>query len=289
MQFIIKEDLTPEKFHHPTQILKPSDLYTNLLIAAGYDEHFPPVADCLRQLYKLPEGEWVVVSPVFWEATHNDALVRLHGEELQLEAGVANFWFNSFKAFFAKEGLALYQVMPCMWLMEISNKPAIHAKPVCQIANQSLMPLLTELDEKMYWQRFLTECQMFCHSNAQNQPETVLPINGVWVWGQGELNPSTNLPIYHQTKPLQELAKLISLNTHPLKSFVDLPMESIILLEGIEKHQINSILKQYCRLPSSWRWNNITWHYQPKPWWKRLLNLRKTHADKKKKNRGLSN
>ena len=34
----------------------------------------PPLADLLRRYHNL-DGDWLVLSPVHWQATHNDAMI----------------------------------------------------------------------------------------------------------------------------------------------------------------------------------------------------------------------
>ena len=54
----------------------------------------------------------------------------------------------------------------------------LNAKPVHHLLNKSLMPELAQLDKTMYWQKFITESQMFFASN----PNQSL-VNGLWIWG----------------------------------------------------------------------------------------------------------
>lgn len=140
----------------PTQ----GDALSNVLVAMGYDPSHSPVAYLLKHYHNLA-GDWAVVSPIHWEASHNDAMVSAYGAQLGLSEADSKLWYQSYADYLAEEGMSLHYHRADMWLLRIDGKPYLNAKPVHQLLNHSLMPELSALDITMYWQKFITESQMF--------------------------------------------------------------------------------------------------------------------------------
>lgn len=75
----------------------------NFLLNLGYNPENPPVADLLKKYHRL-EGKWLVLTPVHWEATHNDAMVVALGKNLQLEQHESKLWFDLFSSVSGRRG-----------------------------------------------------------------------------------------------------------------------------------------------------------------------------------------
>lgn len=234
----------------------------NLLVRLNYDSLNPPLADLLRLSHHL-EGDWFVVNPIHWEASHNDVLIVAAGSELNLEEAEARYWFDLLSAFLVSEGMTLYYHDKDTWLLCNPGKPVINAKPVYQITNHSLMPELAQLDATMYWQKLFTECQMFFAS----QPNTSL-INGVWVWGGAQLEDKQSVPICADNHFLS-LARVCSKDVTPYSSAIDLKQFQIILLNDFTnlspQHQ-----EEITKMSARWYWNNLAYNQSSPNWFTRI-------------------
>ncbi len=195
-----------------TAIPTQGNFYHNILSCLGYPNDSPPVADLLRRYHHL-EGEWVIASPIHWQATHNDAMIIASGSQLELSEQESKRWFEAFKEFIASENMHLHYHDAYTWLFQYEDKPQITAKPVHVLQHQSMMPELEMLDKTLFWQRFITESQMFFSGNALNKARIGLyPINGVWLWGGGALGDKIQTQLICHDPDLIELANVLSTN-----------------------------------------------------------------------------
>lgn len=134
-------------------------------------------ADELVQAHQL-NGAFAIVSPVHWEAGHNDAVITAIEEDLAVSESELQDKFVLLRDYVRTDGMDLIWHSSYLWLLRMDGKPAFKAKPVYQLIHRSLMPELKALDEGMFWQKFLTECQMLIASKPNNTL-----VNGVWIWG----------------------------------------------------------------------------------------------------------
>lgn len=149
--------------------------YPNRLRAAGYPSDALPVADFLRKEHQL-EGNWQVMSPIRWEATHNDVYLRAEGEGLLLEESALRDVFERLKRLSVPGSCDFYWHDAHTWLVRAAGFPTVQGAPPRALLNQSLLPGLKAMGEDMQWQRLLTEIQMLLAESD---------VNGVWVWGGG--------------------------------------------------------------------------------------------------------
>lgn len=223
----------------------------NCLVALGHDVIQLPVAEVLRK-HKGLEGQWVVLSPVFWKATHNDALILAAGKELGIEKKALQSYFESYSSFLAESGMTLQYYDEDHWLLSVKDKPSLHAKPVYQLINQSLMPELSTLDQSLYWQKFLTETQMYF---ATQSFYSVL--NGVWLWGD-ELNLKDSKKAICADAQWHSLAEVMSPNVTLYNPEVRLKEFQIVLINDFDSlsdaHKI-----ELDNQTVNWFWNNLAY------------------------------
>ena len=255
-------------------LLYHSDSYLNLLACFGYaDNHFP-LGDWLAQYHQL-QGQWLIVSPVYWQATHNDALIMASGAALQCSEQEANLWFLAFSDFVAAEGRILYQHDAYTWLLSSDGTPPLTAKPVYDLHHRSLMLELQQLDPTLFWSRFITESQMFLSNHVLNKKRAAtFPINGIWVWGGGALSKPVSTPVIGMTSTSCVLAQRLSTNVSQYDPNVPWSNNSVLwcdrwvstLLPMLE----NALRKRRVR----WYWNNQAYLKKPKSvlmrWWENI-------------------
>src|SRR3990167_8472896 len=174
-----------------TTLNTQGDFWLNVLVQLGQDPMYTPLADFVRLYHHLDEGQWLLTSPIHWQVTHHDAMMTAFGDELHLDESVAHVWFAEISQFLAQDGLTLIDHSPYYWLLNAVGKAPLTSPNLPVIKHQSLMPILAELDSTMYWQRLLTELQMYLATHPLNTArDRVIPINGVWFWGGGHLRHS---------------------------------------------------------------------------------------------------
>ena len=274
---------SPEVFEPINQV---RGFYSQLLSSLGYPDDKLPVADLLRQYHNL-SGKWVVVSPVHWQATHNDALILACDHLLELNDKEGMSLFKSFTDFVAEDQMETYFCHPTLWLLRIDNMPEISTKPVRMLLNQSMMPTLEKLGEHRVWAQFLTETQMLLSGHFVNTKRVELPINGVWVWGQGGLQEKTNRAVRVNSERLFTLANILSKNVKCYDSFQKLTKKTLLLIDEFDErlnstdsslahnnHQGNNTVtqleQQFKQKSSNWYWNNMAYRTKPKSRWFRL-------------------
>lgn len=241
----------------------------NFLKCLGYDPQNPPFADLLRRSHYL-EGDWLILSPISWSATHNDAMIVAANQDLCLGEEIAGHWFQLYAKYLAEDNIQLFYHNAEIWLLKTTDTPPLNAKPVHHLLNHSLMPELAQLDPSMYWQKFFTEAQMFFAAHSDKPA-----INGVWLWGSAPLVNKKSIAICAD-EFLFPIAQICSENVTLYHPSVSLPHYSILLISDInvlsKPHQEELKTK-----PASWYWNNAAYLMNKFSWLTRLWRTL-THA-----------
>lgn len=248
------------------------DFWLNTLAQLGQDPCYTPYADLLRVHHQLKAGEWLIASPVHWQVTHNDAMITACGEELHLTTAIAQIWFAEISQFLAQDELTLVYHSPYCWLLDVTGKAPLKSPNLPLIKNQSLMPILAELDETMYWQRLFTELQMFLSTHPLNiTRDKTTPINGLWFWGGGQLVTQSEQAM----RPIMTDDLIIS-NAFTSGFAPDFENQSIdkktlFAFDKPEPNLLESLEKITRQRTVSWYWNNLAYQLKPRPWYKRLF------------------
>jgi len=98
-------------------------------------------------------GTWAIVSPIHWDATHNDVIITKQVE-------TSREIFNAFQSFVAEEGIQLYYHNASTWLIQC-QQPFPKTRPLSKVLQRSMQPELNVLAKHPHWMRFFTEAQMF--------------------------------------------------------------------------------------------------------------------------------
>jgi len=129
------------------------------------------------------KDHWLVATPVHWIATHNDAMITACNSSLKLSEEDSRRFFTAIAADAACSGVVMRYHDPYSWFIRAPGHPPINAKSAESLLHQSLMPTLQLLDTTFFWQRYLTECQMFLSTHSLNKERILVPtINGIWIW-----------------------------------------------------------------------------------------------------------
>ncbi len=240
------------------------DAYSNILACLGYSAEHLPIAEWLKRYYQL-QGKWLIVSPIYWEATHNDAVIISGGEHLHLPESEAKAWFTLFSEHFNHLN-PIYHTAS-IWLIQVDDLPLIQAKPLYAMLHQSMLNSILKLDSTLFWQQIITESQMLF--NQTQRFENTIPVNGVWIWCDGQLQANlhekqivcdpafTNLAncLFNSVKQLAFTSKeLRKSHLFWIKTLEDLSY----LQAQLKKHNVN------------WYWNNGAYMTKPKHWFTRI-------------------
>ena len=142
-----------------------------------------PVLKALKKNAHLPKdfpGAWLNVSPVHWEATHNNAMMVAAGVGLELSDIASKKLYDAFAAFLAEDNMQLHYCNANTWLLLCEHQEPPKTEGLDKALQCSMHALLATLKSTPFWLHFLTESQMFL--SGQPQEGATYPINGVWVW-----------------------------------------------------------------------------------------------------------
>ncbi|MDR3442322.1 MAG: hypothetical protein P4L65_04835 [Legionella sp.] len=234
----------------------------NLLSCLNYDVANPPLADLLRQSHQL-EGDWLILSPIHWQASHNDAVIVAAGNELQVQESDARLCFDSLVDYLAIDGMTLHYHDAETWLLCDKKNHPLNAKPVYQLLNKSLMPELSQLGSSLFWQKLVTESQMLFASRASQSV-----INGVWPWGAASLSDKKTVKICAD-EFFFPIAELCSMQVILYSPSVRLKEQQILLVSDLS---VLSALHQeeLKKIEVHWYWNNIAYTSGSNNWFTRL-------------------
>ncbi len=265
MDIIINAECASLPSQKTTSLVSQGSVLLNLLSCFGYESTNPPLAALLAQYYQL-EGDWLILNPVQWQATHNNAAIVAYGKELEISESELKTLFQNFSEFLKSIGLVLYYHDQYTWLLSTSHHAFLKTKPVQQMLGKPLSPELASMDETMYWQKFLTESQMFFSSY---HPHSV--VNGIWLWGNGVLSKKNKKIVADEH--LLKFAQLCCISASLYESTSSLKECDLLLLSDIsvlnKTHQEQLKQREIC-----WYWNNNAYTHSPVSWftqWWRAL------------------
>ncbi|MFA5960266.1 MAG: hypothetical protein WC785_07095 [Tatlockia sp.] len=221
-----------------------------------------PLADLLRRTHHLT-GQWVIASPIYWEATHNDATIVATPPELPLTDEESMLWFAAVSELLHEDGFNPVYHNSGMWLFDVSNKPPLNSKAIRSLLNQSLMPHLATLDTTLYWQRLFTELQMFFSEHPLNKNREI-PVNGLWFWGEGALQPPPQKSI---VTDMQLLIEAFSIN--PIQDNTVFTKDSLVIIQDATHLEKIHLVKKLKKQTVNWYWNNTAYTTKSTHWWSR--------------------
>ncbi len=229
----------------------PSNDYHHVLTSLGYPADAPPVADWLRRYHGL-DGTWYVVSPIHWQATHNDAMIVACDQALDWSDEESRAFFAIWAECLQSEAIQLHYHDAYTWLIQPSEPKPIHALAVHALLQQPMMAHLKALDATLFWQRLLTENQMLFSAHALNHArKDRYPVNGVWIWGAGHLSTPVSRPIVCGDEASCALASVLSTQIQRYAPQQAYSKQAIFL--SVKEEPLNSKRAQNHWLVRLWR------------------------------------
>jgi hypothetical protein len=169
--------------------------------------HSKGIAKFIAAQHGLPEGNWHLVRPIYWQATHNDVFITADCETGFTDKHLQHY-FEVFQGFLERDEVLVHRLKNNLWLFDAQELPSIHSVSLTDVMHQSLYTIVKQMP--IEWQTWFTEIQMLFHGLPTSGP---YPVNGVWVWGGGE--PPKSMPLkclgdfkfteHHQIANPQEL------------------------------------------------------------------------------------
>lgn len=227
-----------------------------LLKAFDYTDDALPVAELLARYHGL-SGVWTVLSPIHWEATHNDALMMSGGD-------APRDLFDAFQSFLAEENMQLYYHDATTWLLQCDAHSLPHTKPLHAVLQQSMRPILKSLETEPFWLRFLTEAQMFLSGHQHT-------INGVWFWGESPCHAPDNKPlVIYGDDAWRAALQLISTDVSMYQPDMKCSKQSVCFMPVYDSGAVQSLAAELAQQHVCWSWNDIDNITKPKRFWTRF-------------------
>jgi hypothetical protein len=250
-------------------LVSQGNFYLNALTCLGCNPSNPPLADFLRLANHL-EGNWLVASPIHWEATHNDAMIVATDEALKLNFEESALWFSEVAAFFKDHNMESFYIDPTIWLIKINHKPPISSQSPRSMLHKSIMPVLNTLDKTLYWQRLLTELQMYLSNHPLNLKRGISPvINGLWFWGEGAFNVLSRKITWSDDELFLSLPEAL-LAVKRLSESARFAKNHLVLLKCPDRFDLSHLKKYNKKNSIEWYWNNLAYLQQADNWWSKL-------------------
>lgn len=244
---------------------RQGNYYHNILCSLGYEPEHLPLANLLK-LYHHLAGQWLIASPVHWEASHNDAMLIAAGDELGLSDSESRLWFAEVADFLKADGFTPVYHDAHTWLFKIDDKPAINSQSLETILNKSLMPIFNSLDGSLFWQRLITELQMYLSAHSLNSKRQDLAINGLWFWGEGDFKLDGLRSIVSDDEILLKHSASLS----PLTPATRFSKDVLLIINDPKQIELCELKQQFKKNTVNWFWSNCSYTCKPAHWWSRI-------------------
>ena len=138
-------------------------------------------------------GLWLRADPVYLHPDMSQLLL-MAGEQLEISAPEAVAYIAELNAEFAARGWCFQAPHPGRWYLHMPDMPAdmsaVDFASLHEVNGGNVLPFMPTGKTGAKWRALLNEIQVLLHSCAVNEHREqrgLPPINGVWLWGMGEL------------------------------------------------------------------------------------------------------
>lgn len=114
------------------------------------------------------------------------------------------------------------------WFIRTETDPCVRTHSINDVIGKNIEPYLMSGERRQYWQSIMNEIQMLLHNHKVNEKRTregLLPVNSVWLWGEGRLTDFRNRndaglwqQVYTSNNMCTGLAKITGLPVHSVPS-----------------------------------------------------------------------
>jgi hypothetical protein len=237
-----------------------------LLKIWGYAEQQTPVGDFLRVYHGL-SGRWCVASPMRWEATHNDVVMRKVGVLLSISEEESRQLFLAFANFLKEDGIHMHYHDATTWLIEQKPVALPTVVPAYELLDKSMSAALRTLMPEASWLRLVTESQMFFSAQKQE-------MNGLWFWGGGAcMAPQKRPLIICADERWHQAASCLSSCVQVFDEHTSCVKNSVYFIPDLTQVDLTALEYKLRRYWVRWHWNNMTYMTRPHTLLAKLLHL----------------
>ncbi len=136
-----------------------------------------------------PQGVWLRADPVHVSADR-DGLVLIDSARFNLSQHDALALAAEVNRVLSSKNLTLEVPVPYRWYIQLPESQHLQTTPIDAVVGKDILPYMPTGDDRVAWIQMLNEIQMLLHEtnvNLQRQDKKQLPINSVWIWGQGSV------------------------------------------------------------------------------------------------------
>jgi len=233
----------PKTFAHPFYC--EQSWHMNLMHATNRSQG---IARLLAREIGLPEGQWHIATPIHWEASHNDVMIVAEGPQAFTQAAL-----HVFQQFLEADGIEVYPYSSHLWLFQTTQMSPLDSACLYQVMNCSFKNFLVDLPTD--WRTWFTEIQMLFYRELKPSHS---PINGVWVWGTGDL---------HLPQEIWAMGDFPGIEAKPWTLKTPLLAEGVLLVGASHATQIESF---FSKQDVQWWWRDQFYQILKPSLWQKL-------------------
>lgn len=178
------------------------------------------------QTEEKPEGVWLCVAPVHLFADQSRVYLNAI-DEPSLSEDEAQQLLTELNELYKEEDWEFVQHTLTRWYLHIPGQPNIRTTPLYAVNGKPIHDKLPQGPDALEWHRVLNEMQMLFHASPVNQAREARGervVNGVWLWGMGELPEASNKKQWQSVWTNLPMAKgLALLNGNTIRNVPEIP------------------------------------------------------------------
>ena len=135
------------------------------------------------------EGIWMRADPVHLRA-EREAVVLLDDSAFKLDKHEALILAADLQQVFTAREIKLEVPTNNRWYIKLKDLPEIKTTPIHEVVGNDIHQNLSIGKNNVLWDQLANEAQMSLHQcplNTEREQRGELPVNGIWLWGAGEL------------------------------------------------------------------------------------------------------
>ncbi len=164
--------------------------YAQLAVLSGWPQPLPVAALHLRaSTRRYAQQHCMQLSPVHLHADMDHAILY-DDHALQLHDEHRRTLRDELNAHFAQDGIEIVDDAHGRWFIVSQQAFGIDTTALHQVIGRNVNFFLPQGEQAVQWKRFMNEAQMLLHMSAVNtvrEQRGELPVNSLWLWGQGAL------------------------------------------------------------------------------------------------------
>ena len=144
------------------------------------------------------DGTWLRADPVHLRVDR-DTLVLADSSVFPLHRDEATALVASLNEHFAPM-LEIHAPHPQRWYAKLQSPAQSRFRPTSAARGQPITAQLPRGEDGMHWHALMNEAQMLLHEHPVNEAREArgeLPVNSVWLWGEGIVSRADRRPFQH--------------------------------------------------------------------------------------------